>query len=155
MRDKVAGPSFSAVSRIERLHCFYAVKEESGQAFPRAKNITWRGKVGLLTPALGTTILTWAHLLWVRSHHQSLVWRQFRGFIFVETVLNVMFSFLRWIEICRFPNRVFTFFFLLPRLKNLNYIYQFIHSILIYELVNVKYVNILVDFTFLYKYFPH
>lgn len=64
-----------AVSRIERLHCFYAVRQESGQAFPRAKNITWRGKRGLLTPALRTKILTWAHLLWVGSHHQSFVRR--------------------------------------------------------------------------------
>lgn len=56
-----------AVSRIERLHCFYAVREESGQAFPQAKNITWRGKGGLLTPALRTKIPTWAHLLWVGS----------------------------------------------------------------------------------------
>lgn len=42
--DKVAGPSFTgclfAVSRIERLRCFYAVRQESAQAFPRAKNIS-------------------------------------------------------------------------------------------------------------------
>lgn len=82
LRGFLSAQCLFAVSRIERLHCFCAVREESGQAFPRAKNITWRGKGGLLTPALRMKILTWAHLLWVGSRHQSFVRRGWRNFIF-------------------------------------------------------------------------
>lgn len=48
-----------AVSRIERLHCFEAAREESGQASPQAKKRHLKkAKGGLLTPALRRKVLT-------------------------------------------------------------------------------------------------